>query len=176
MPFVDPLLPLLEAAREGNDVALAELVRKTQPVLWRLCSTLGYPEDPEDLVQETFIRMLRAMHSFRGDAPVRAWLMVIARRVCADSVRRSQRQRRLLERIRDSPPDPVTMSAGAGHVDDLVAELEPNRREAFVLTQQIGLSYEEAAEVCACPIGTIRSRVARARADLQAAIAASETA
>jgi RNA polymerase sigma-70 factor (ECF subfamily) len=54
----------------------------------------------------------------------------------------------------------------------LVAALEPERREAFVLTQVVGLSYAEAAEVCACPVGTIRSRVARARADLVAALGA----
>ncbi len=48
----------------------------------------------------------------------------------------------------------------------LVAGLEPERREAFVLTQVVGLSYAEAADVCSCPVGTIRSRVARARADL----------
>jgi RNA polymerase sigma-70 factor (ECF subfamily) len=51
-------------------------------------------------------------------------------------------------------------------VSDALARLAPERREAFVLTQLLGLSYQEAAEVCACPPGTIRSRVARARADL----------
>jgi RNA polymerase sigma-70 factor (ECF subfamily) len=52
----------------------------------------------------------------------------------------------------------------------LVAALEPERREAFVLTQVVGLSYAEAADVCSCPVGTIRSRVARARADLVSAL------
>ena len=51
-------------------------------------------------------------------------------------------------------------------VQDLLTRLEPDRRTAFVLTQMIGLSYHEAAQVCDCPTGTIRSRVARARADL----------
>jgi len=53
-----------------------------------------------------------------------------------------------------------------------MATLSPDRRAAFTLTQVLGLSYEEAAEVVACPVGTIRSRVARARADLVAALAA----
>ena len=52
--------------------------------------------------------------------------------------------------------------------EDVLAALHPDRREAFVLTQLVGLGYEEAAVVVGCPIGTIRSRVARARADLQA--------
>jgi RNA polymerase sigma-70 factor (ECF subfamily) len=54
---------------------------------------------------------------------------------------------------------------------DLLATLSPDRREAFVATQVLGLSYAEAAEVCGCPVGTIRSRVARARNDLIAAMA-----
>ncbi len=53
---------------------------------------------------------------------------------------------------------------------DLVRRLEGDRREAFVLTQLLGLSYAEAAEVAGCPVGTIRSRVARARADLVTAL------
>lgn len=67
-------------------------------------------------------------------------------------------------------PDPVgaAVSAPAGEVElsHLVSGLDADRREAFVLTQVLGLPYAEAAEVCRVPIGTIRSRVARARADL----------
>ncbi len=63
------------------------------------------------------------------------------------------------------------LSAGRYELAVLVHALEPGRREAFVLTQVLGLDYAEAAEVCGCPIGTIRSRVARARADLSRALA-----
>lgn len=174
MPNRDHLFDLLNAAREGNDSALAELVRQTQPAVWKLCAALGAPEDPSDLTQETFIRVLRAMHSFRGDAPVQAWILSIARRVCADAVRKLQRQRRLVDRLSRSfitsehlPPD--------GSLDDLVGRLHPDRREVFVLTQQLGLSYEEAAEVIGCPVGTVRSRLARARADLLEAVRSAET-
>jgi RNA polymerase sigma-70 factor (ECF subfamily) len=52
--------------------------------------------------------------------------------------------------------------------DDLMAALDPDRRAAFVLTQMLGCSYAEAAAICDCPVGTIRSRVARAREDLDA--------
>ncbi len=62
--------------------------------------------------------------------------------------------------------------SGPVELDALVAALDPDRREAFVLTQLLGLRYDEAAEVCGCPIGTIRSRVARARLDLAAALSA----
>jgi RNA polymerase sigma-70 factor (ECF subfamily) len=66
----------------------------------------------------------------------------------------------------------VPDAAGQGVVvTDLLARLDPDRREAFVLTQLLGLPYAEAAQVAGCPIGTIRSRVARARADLVDAFA-----
>ena len=82
--------PLLDAAREGDDQAVAELVRRTQPDVWRLCVALGSTGEEQDLVQETYLRALRSLGSYRGDAPVRAWLLSIARNVCADHVRRAR--------------------------------------------------------------------------------------
>lgn len=160
----DPLRPLLEAARHGDDRAVAELVRRSQPDVWRLCTALGSPGEEEDLVQETYLRALRSLPSYRGEAPVRAWLLRIARNVCADHVRRRERQRRLVDRVRPHPLDAV--SPAHASVDDLLDALSDERREAFVLTQLLGLSYDEAAAALECPIGTVRSRVARARADL----------
>jgi RNA polymerase sigma-70 factor, ECF subfamily len=166
---VDPLRRLLDAARDGDDQAVAELVRQTQPLLWRLCGALGSPGEEEDLVQETYLRAFRNAETYRGDAPVRAWLLSIGRHVCADHVRRSQRRRRLLTRLRSvAVAEPVPTSTPIG---DLLTRLEPDRRDAFVLTQLVGLPYEEAAAVLGCPIGTVRSRVARARAELFDAVA-----
>ena len=140
--------------------------------MWQVCAVLGSDGEIEDLVQETYLRALRSLPRFRGDAPVRLWLLSIARRTCADHVRRRQRQRRLLDRLtieaacaRRRPPIAGDISATV----DLLQRLDPDRREAFALTQLAGLSYEEAAAVVGCPIGTIRSRVARARDDLRAA-------
>ena len=152
------------AALEGDNVALGELVRLTQPAVWRLCAALGSPGEEDDLVQETYLRAIRALSGYRADAPVQVWLLTIARRVCADHVRRRQRQRRLIDRI-SRQPQRLT-SAPPEMVDDLLEGLDPERREAFVLTQMLGLSYEEAAGVMECPVGTVRSRVSRARADL----------
>jgi RNA polymerase sigma-70 factor, ECF subfamily len=170
---VDPLLALVEAAREGDDRAAAELVRRTQPAVWSLCSALGGRDVCEDLVQETFLRAFRALGSFRGDAPVSAWLLSIARRTCADHVRHMQRHRRLrdrLARLAERPPPAAERSS----LDLLIRALDPSRREVFVLTQELGLSYAQAAEVVGCPVGTIRSRLARARADLLEAMRADE--
>ncbi len=168
MLLADPLRPLLEAAREGDDVALAELVRLTQPTVWRLCAALGSAGETEDLVQETYLRALRALPTFRGEAPVRAWLCSIARRVCADHVRARSRGRRLDQRLRLTAPR--FASRPADPIDDITSALAPERREAFVLTQLLGFSYEEAAAVLDCPVGTVRSRVARARLELFAIV------
>ena len=161
------------AAPHGDDVALGHLVRATQAVIWRFCSNLSSRQEADDLTQEVYIRATRNLAQYRGDAPVVSWLLSIARHVCADQVRRNQRRGRLAARLR-SERTLATQSPSALDLSALVDELDPDRKAAFVLTQVIGLSYDEAAEVCECPIGTIRSRVARARQDLMAAVREAE--
>lgn len=169
---LDPLRSLFDAAREGDDRAVRELVSRTQPIVWRVCNVLGSPGEEEDLVQETYLRALRSFGAYRGDAPVQSWLLSIARHVCADHVRRRTRQRRLVDRIsRNTVAD---AAPAAESVDQLLLGLLPEQREAFELTQVVGLSYDEAADVIGCPVGTIRSRVARARAQLLEAVRATE--
>ena len=97
--------------------------------------------------------------------PVQVWILSIARRVCADDIRRRSRRRRLMDRMSRYSQEAVAHHEDAS-MDELLDALEPERRDAFVLTQVLGLSYQEAAEVMECPIGTVRSRVARARMDL----------
>lgn len=166
---VDELTRLARAAGEGDRVALTALVRRTQPEVWRLCARLGDRADADDLTSEVYLRALPALAGFRGESSVRTWLLQIARHVCADHVRRRTRSRALLDRIvqRSDPGDAVVAErTGELELDEAVAALDPDRRAAFVLTQLLGLSYQEAADVCEVPVGTIRSRVARARADL----------
>jgi RNA polymerase sigma-70 factor (ECF subfamily) len=139
-------------------------VARTQAEVWRLCRHLGGRDDADDLTQETYARALRALPRFRGDSSARTWLLVIARRTVADAIRRATRARRRSV----APPEPAPDHAGAVVLDARLAELEPDRRAAFVLTQLLGLSYAEAAEVCDVPVGTIRSRVARSREQLLA--------
>jgi RNA polymerase sigma-70 factor (ECF subfamily) len=164
---------LLRAAVAGDRVALTDFVRATELHVWRYCAYLGRGHDAADLVQETYARALRALPRFEGRSPARAWLLAIARRVCADAIR-GARRRRAYES--SSPWYERAQPDGSGEValGLAVRALSPDRREAFVLTRVAGLSYAEAAEVCGVPIGTIRSRVARARDDLQASLADTE--
>lgn len=164
---MEDLTALALAAGRGDRVALERFVRMSYPDVWRFCAHLAGSDNADDLAQDTFVRVIPALRSFEGRSSARTFVLAIARRACVDWIRRRQRRSRLMGRLASQPLD-VASPAGASHVelDLLVTELDPERREAFVLTQVLGLSYAEAAEVCGCPVGTIRSRVARARMDL----------
>jgi len=163
---------LTEAARlaaAGDRDAFAALVRATQSDVMRTCIALVGPAEAEDLVQETYLRVYDALPTFAGRAQVRTWVLGIARHVCIDEVRRRTRRRSLLQRL---PARSEQHHEEAGtDIALLVRALPGDQREAFVLTQVVGLSYAEAAVACECPTGTIRSRVARARATLISGLA-----
>lgn len=172
---MDELTSLARAAARGDHAALAGLVRQTQGDVWRLCAHLVDPASADDLAQDTYVRAIPALGKFRGDAPVRTWLLAIARRACAAEIGARSRDRRLTARVAAMPGgtlgQPPAEPGAQAVADELLAALEPDRRAAFVLTQLLGCSYAEAAAICDCPIGTIRSRVARARDDLDAMMA-----
>jgi RNA polymerase sigma-70 factor, ECF subfamily len=169
----DPTTELALRARTGDRDAQTALVRVTQAEVWRFTAALVDPGSADDLTQETYLRAFPALVGFEGRSSVRTWLLGIARRTCADHVRAVVRRRRLDARLAaqgltDPPgPDPSARLAAA----DLLRRLPEERRTAFVLTQVLGLSYAEAAEVEEVPVGTIRSRVARARDELVTAVA-----
>jgi len=167
---VDELTSLARAAGRGDRAALERLVRQTQGDVWRLCAYLVDPASADDLAQDTYLRAIPALRKFRGDAPVRAWLLAIARRACAAEIGARTRDRQLAARLAATPAgtlgQPPAEPGAQAAADGLLAALVPDRRAAFVLTQLLGCSYAEAAAICGCPIGTIRSRVARAREDL----------
>lgn len=161
----DPSTDLLRAAAHGDDDALAEFVRRTQGRVVRLCAHLGSPRDADDLAQESFLRAVAALPRFRGESSAETWLFSIVRHVCTDHVRKRVRRAAIDERFSDRSEGSIEADHRAD-LHDVLTRLDPDQRAAFVLTQELGLSYEEAAEVCECPVGTIRSRVARARAQL----------
>ena len=163
------LTELLCRARDGDRSALAAAIRSSQAEVWRFAAHQVGFADADDVTQDTFVRAWRALPAFRADSSGRTWLLSIARRACADAVRHRARGRRLRDRLESEAAVGATElpdSSGLQGIEELVAGLDARRREAFVLTQVVGCSYEEAAAICAVPVGTIRSRVARARADL----------
>ncbi len=168
----DPATAWALAARDGDPTAQAAFVRATQVEVWRFAAALVDSDSADDLTQEAYLRAFRALPAFEARSSARTWLLGIARRTCADHLRTVVRRRRLDQRLTadaytDAPhPDPAGQLGAA----DLLRRLPAERRGAFVLTQLLGLSYAEAAAVEGVPVGTIRSRVARARTELVDAV------
>jgi RNA polymerase sigma-70 factor, ECF subfamily len=172
---VDHLTEAALAAGRGDRAALERFVRGTQRDLWRMVAHFAGPALADDLTQETYLRALPSLPSFAGRSSARTWLLSIARRVVVDHIRAARTRPRT-----DGAADPewtsdrrqfATQTGMAGfeevvEVGVLLQGLPAERREALLLTQVIGMSYAEAAEVVGVQVGTIRSRVARARDDL----------
>lgn len=175
-PTTDEVTRWALGAGRGDMTAMALFIRATQAEVWRVCAHLGNRWAAEDLTQEVFLRAHRSLPRFRGDSSARTWLLTIARRVCADHVREQTRRPKLAPLDELTEPADQHDHSAYGALRDLLETIDADRKEAFVMTQLLGLSYAEAAEVCGCPVGTIRSRVARARDDLAAAVRAAERA
>lgn len=171
----EDLSVLFVRAADGDRDAEAAIVARTIDDVWRYCAHLVGPGQADDATQATFLRALRSLDRFRGDSSPRTWLLGVARNTCLDERRSLARRLRLLDKVVAQPHDPVAPARADGLPGDVpvelaeaLATLSADRREAFVLTQLLGFPYEEAAVAIGCPVGTIRSRVARARADLLA--------
>ena len=164
----EPVTAWALAARDGDQHALTAFIRATQAEVWRFTAALIDTASADDLTQETYLRAFRSLPAFAARSTARTWLLGIARRVCADHLREVVRRRRLDGRIAAQPPASPAGPDPAGQIGaaDLLRRLPGDRRSAFALTQVLGLSYAEAAAVEGVPVGTIRSRVARARAEL----------
>jgi len=146
-------------------------------------------QDAEDAVQECYLRALRHFDSYRGPA-MKPWLLAILRNVCnAEFARRSKEEvptdytqdESLAEEMpmwqepQASPEKTMVRQQDASTIRRLVAELPEPFREAIVLREMNNLSYQEIAQVAGVPVGTVMSRLARARATLRAAWNAAET-
>lgn len=166
----DQVTYLARAAGRGDQDALTQFVATTQRDVWRTVAYLADPASADDLTQETYVRAIGSLPRFSGRSTAKTWLLSIARRVVVDQIRYDTSRPRTA-RVVDLD-DLLGGVAGGGRMENMVEirilldALEGERREALILTQVLGLSYAEAADVSGCPVGTIRSRVARARADL----------
>lgn len=133
----------------------------------------GRPDLADDLVQETLLKAWAAQERFEPGTSMRAWTFVILRNAYLTDLRRNRFRadydELVAERILVAPAG----QEGPLHLSDMhraLQTLPPERREALLLVGAGGFSYEEAAEICGCAVGTIKSRVGRARAALSAMI------
>lgn len=160
-------------ARGGDPEAVERFVGALHRDVRRFVAYLSAdPQAADDLAQDTFLRALGSLHRFEGRSSARVWLLSIARRAVIDNYRYASARPRLADV--DDWQDAAERAQERGlpgfedgiALADLLSALPAERREAFVLTQLVGLPYAEAAELSGCPVGTVRSRVARARAAL----------
>ncbi|WP_017625210.1 sigma-70 family RNA polymerase sigma factor [Nocardiopsis chromatogenes] len=172
----EELTVLAGTAGRGDDRALERLITETREDLARFIAHRVDPLWVEELTQETYERAMTALPGFAGRSSVRTWLKSIARRTVADRYRRAAARPRTTALPEDAACAGFLADPGARFEEEvalagLLAEVGPDRRRAFVLTRIHGYSYAEAAEELGVPVGTVRSRVARARSDLIRAMA-----
>ncbi|MER6232070.1 MULTISPECIES: sigma-70 family RNA polymerase sigma factor [Streptomyces] len=161
------------AARDGDPVKADRFVRALHRDVWRYVAHLsGETQAADDLTQDVFLRAFTGLPGFEGRSSARTWLLSIARRTVADSFRRAAARPRLADRDDWQRAAEQAQPCGTPGFDEgvalaeLLSSIQADRREAFVLTQLLGIPYKEAATVIGCPVGTVRSRVARARITL----------
>jgi RNA polymerase sigma-70 factor (ECF subfamily) len=170
----EPEAALIRAASDGDAVAFERLVRHLQDHVWRfLCHFLGDHALAEDVAQETFLRVYRRLPTYQARAKFSTWVFQIARNAGVDALRSRARRDRLVTAV--PPPAPSTPApAGTTEVAEAVASLRPKPKEALLLVEVYGLTYQEAADVLGVPEGTVKSRVHQARRDLTAWLASEE--
>ncbi len=163
---------LVEALLAGDSQAPRLLIEQYQGAVFGLCyRMMSHRQDAEDIVQETFLRALRAIAGFDTSRPLRPWLLEIAANRCRTALARRARRPSLAPA--ESIEDRADTRAGRSDPDDLAGELErgllglrPEYRLVFVLFHEQNLSYEEIAEAVSRPIGTVKTWLHRARAEL----------
>ena len=181
---------LVERTVAGDQRAFELLVIKYQRRVERLIGRMVRDVDiVEDIAQETFIRAYRALHQFRGDAQFYTWLYRIAVNTAKKFLLDMKRDRTVSDsalgpkdeddetfRPRNEPstdetPESVLAAKEIGQaVSDALAALPDDLRQAITLREMEGMSYEDIAQLMACPIGTVRSRIFRAREAISAKV------
>lgn len=165
-------------AARGDEAAYRALVhRHADAVYAHALRFFGDPRTAEDATQEVFVKVFRTIGSFDGRSKLSTWLYRVTRNVCLDMVRAGRRT--------PLPVDPVSLEplSAADFADDIVfgfaleqalAALAPEERDAFNAIALFGLSYAEAAEALEVPVGTVKSRVFRARRVLASLLLSAE--
>ena len=172
---------LVEAAAEGSREAFDELVRRHQTSILNLVRALtGGSADAEDLAQDVFVRAWRGLSGFRGESAFGTWLHRVAINVVQSHRGRASKLRRLFHvglATPDVQEDPIESAADPADleqdvilrdaIDKALATLPEELRIAVTLRDVQGLDYRAIAEITGAPIGTVESRIFRARARLK---------
>ena len=170
---------LFRRARDGDPEAFEALMAAMEPLVWRVCwHYTGNREDASDCGQETMIKIWRSLAQYRGDCAFETWVYRIAASCSLDFLRKRKRERaESIEPLREQGFDPPDENPGTeervitadrqARIREAIAALPEEQRDALVLTQLEGKSYEETSDLLGISEGTVKSRVTRARKRLQ---------
>ncbi|WP_328702400.1 sigma-70 family RNA polymerase sigma factor [Belnapia arida] len=151
-----------QAMDRGLRTALAQLLPELRAFARYLS---GSRTEADDLVQEAVLRTLRSLDGRSEGVDLRAWCLAVIRNTFHEQLRSRRRERRLAETMPEEQEAPAEQEV-PGRMRDLtraLRDLPPLLREAVILVGAQGLSHQEAAEICAVPLGTMKARVSRAR-------------
>lgn len=173
---------LIDQTLAGRREAFGLLVERYQHRLYHgLLHVLGSAEDAQDVAQDAFVNAFEKLASFKGQAAFYSWLFRIALNAGVSAKRKTRRMtvsveaRREAAGLEPADDDPSNEPSHAMHVSDrqrlvrqALSELSEEFRTALVLKEMDGMSYEEIATVVDVPLGTVRSRIHRARMEMRA--------
>ncbi len=172
---------LISRFKQGDETAFTELIRKYSRRIYQIAwAILQNREDAEEVTQDTFIRIHRALPAFRGDAQFTTWMHSIAANLAKNkyrwnksrgslsnvSINASQEDSEQTLELPDAHPSPqqnVILAERFQQLQQALAEMPEPYKQALLLHNVDGLQYDEIASILQCEIGTVKSRIARAR-------------
>jgi len=172
---------LIERSLAGQTDAFGMLVDRYQDRLYgTLAQMLRSPHDALDVAQEAFVLAHQNLNTFRGDAAFYSWLFRIAYNAAISFRRKNKRNHASIDQYREQtgtdptdqnessdPTQPLISLERQQAVRDALDQLPEDQRTVLVLKEMEGLRYDEISEIIGCPIGTVRSRIHRARSELK---------
>ncbi len=182
---------IVALARSGEQVAYRELVRRYERPLFSLLYRMVRDRElAEDLAQETFVKALNAIESYRPEYKFSSWIFKIANNAAIDHLRRRELDTLSLEGSphaetpeaieatalqigdrQESPLDEVQARELGGEIEAAIAKLRPEYRSCILLRHVEGRTYEEIAEILGLPLGTVKTYIHRARNELRRELA-----
>ncbi len=162
----------IKKLRSGDEKAFERLITENQNKIYAVClNMLKNPHDAQDAAQESFLKAYRSLHSFSGDSMVETWLTRIAVNTCLDMIRQRKYNLDIDDQYdlasRDTPEDLAEAKRRREILRRAINELTPDMRAVVVLRDIEGYSYEQVSEMLKLNIGTVRSRLSRAREKLK---------
>ncbi|MBT4864820.1 MAG: sigma-70 family RNA polymerase sigma factor [Planctomycetaceae bacterium] len=172
---------LIKACLAGKTDAFGQLVVRHQDRLYNtLAKVLGSADDARDVSQQAFVHAFQKLHTFRGNSAFYSWLFRIAMNAAISEKRKTRRMTASVDLAREQsgeeptdfhpdsqPSHAIELSERQQMVQTALAELSEEFRTVLVLKEMEGLKYEEIAEIVGCPVGTVRSRIHRARSEMR---------